>query len=448
MMRGTFHRWLRGVALAAILSGGCTDLIAAPAGETASTGSCNDDPSLCRMAITSNQVFALRSGNLNPASSSAIAMKYDLVADPASKNAIDPWHAGADATGTTAYDMTRSNGPLGSNGSLGFAGPLGSLGPLSQRFAGSIPPNPAQNYGNNWCAAAPTQSDSGCVYGSYGPLGQDGPLNPAYYFNQMYHLEQHIYWHGDYNHNLDSSGVWGIQGPLGPTGPLAAPGALGPLGISLQAGMTTTEDGVYQADGATVRKTQPIRYTHDATVYRIYDLFEMYSKAYATKMGTGCADCEENDTSFAVDASLQPVAPDGDAYYFTSGYEQFVSINVVPVNFFTAYGMALSVSANGGSGYTPVATANSNPFSSGFSGIMNFIVARVKKGEKFRLIVNLLYTGIASDPGYFLYVSGSGVTEIDNKLVNDNPDIWGPRLQNNGTYRFNINGAHQAWNPW
>jgi hypothetical protein len=101
----------------------------------------------------------------------------------------------------------------------------------------------------------------------------------------MYHLQEGTYWYNDYSHNLDSAGVWGIQGPLGPTGALGALGALGPLGISLQYGVTTTSDGVYKVDGKTIRRTSPVRYTHDAKTTRVYDLFEMYSKSYAMQMG-------------------------------------------------------------------------------------------------------------------------------------------------------------------
>ena len=79
---------------------------------------------------------------------------------------------------------------------------------------------------------------------------------------------------------------------------------------------------------------------------------------------------------------------------------------------------------------------------------MNFIVPRAKRGEKYRLTVSLLYTGVVLDYGYYLYVTGSGLSEINNKLPNPDPDIWGPRLQSNGSYRFNINGAHQAWYLW
>ncbi|CAE7491168.1 unnamed protein product, partial [Symbiodinium microadriaticum] len=143
-------------------------------------------------------------------------------------------------------------------------------------------------------------------------------LSGPAYFHDMYHLEEFKYWYGDYNHNLDAAGVWATQGPLGVSGPLGTLGPLGPLGVSLQFGMTTTPDGEYKTcsldsaisceDLVTVRSLQPARYTQDASEYRQYGLYEMYSRNFAlTHMAS---DCEERgvawcvgDTSFAVDSS-------------------------------------------------------------------------------------------------------------------------------------------------
>lgn len=418
-----------------------------PSAAAAVNAACNNDPAVCRMIVTSNQVYALVPNNMNAASSSAIIMRYDLVYDPASGNAIDPWVAGTDNLGKTAYDYTRSSGPLGAAGPLGYAGPLGSTGALYTRFIGTKPSVPGISYANNWCTVPANQPDNSCVYGSYGALGESGPLNPYYYYNTMYHLQQGTYWYGNYNQNLDAAGVWGIQGPLGPTGALAALGALGPLGISQQAGMTTTADGVYKNGSAIVRQTQPVRYSHDATTYRAYDLFEMYSKSYAKTMGTGCSGCEVNDTSFAVDSSFQEPVSGGDNYLFNSNYNQFVSINVVPINLYTSYALQLQVSTNGGVSYNPVATASSNPYAAN-GGLMNFIVTRAKRGETYKLNVTKQYSGVPFSTGYYLFVNGSGLVQIVNGVTNANPDIWGSRLQSNGTLRFNINGAQQSWISW
>lgn len=414
---------------------------------TSQANACNNDPALCRIAVTANQVYALVPDNMNAASPSAIIMKYDLVDDPASGNAVDPWIPGTDASGQTAYDYTRANGPLGSNGNLGAFGPLGLNGNLPNRFHGTIATIPGINYYNNWCTASGGQSDAGCVYGSYGPLGTTGPLNPHYYYNTMYHLQQNVYWHGNYNHNLDSTGVWGIQGPLGPEGAFGALGALGPLGISLQAGMTTTSDGVYKVGSTTVRKTQPVRYSHDATVVRTYDLYEMYSKSYAQAMGTGCSGCEINDTSFAVDSFFQEPPADGDNYLFTSNYNQFVLINVVPINALNSYALQLYVSKDGGANYTLLATSSSNAHADG-GGLMNFMSIRAKKGEMFRVNVTRIYAGYPGNAGYYLFTTGSGLTQTTDGSTNPDADLWSSRLQSNGAYRFNINGAHQEWIPW
>jgi hypothetical protein len=407
---------------------------------------CNDDPALCRVIVTANQVYALKSENMNAGSSGAIVMKYDLAADPASGNAVDRWISATDAAGDTAYDYTRASGPLGQGGPLGAFGPLSWSGYLSKRFHGTVAPLVGAAYDNNWCNVPNDQSDIGCVYGSHGPLGETGALNPGSYYNTMYHLQQDSFWRGNHNHNLDSAGVWGIQGPLGPSGPFGALGPLGPLGISLQLGMTTTTDGVYKVGSNIVRKTRPIRYGQDATVWRTYNLYEMYSKQYAQQMGTGCGGCEVNDTSFAVDSSFQDAASGGDNYLFTSQHNQFVLLNVVPVNALNDYGLQLYVSKDGGTTYTLLATSNSNVYAAG-GGLMDFIVIRAKQGEMFRANVTLQHAG-SFVPGYYLFTTGSGVGQSTSGTGVADADIWGSRLQSNGTLRFNITGAHQQWVPW
>ncbi|MEM5432313.1 MULTISPECIES: hypothetical protein [Cupriavidus] len=412
----------------------------------------------------------------------SIVMRFDLTADPAMDNAVSSWYRGTDNfTYKTAYDMTQARGPLGSQGPLGAFGPLSYIGPLRLRGQSTQPTAPDKSYYNNWCPVPDSEDDDKCVYGSHGPLGSSysaglgcplgfgcsidldfpadvrAPLNPTGYFKDMYHLQEKNTWWGNYTHNLDSAGVWGIQGPLGPTGALGALGPLGPLGISVQAGMTTTSDGVYKVGSETVRQTQPVRYSHDATVFRTYELFEMYSKSYAQTMGTSCPVCEVNDTSFGVDSSKQGVAVSGDEYLFTANHDQFVSINVVPINAFNDYGLELYLFKDGGENYTLLASSKSNgginlsfwwPYWKIGDGLMDFIVMRVKPGEMFRIRVIQQQLQEPSFPGYYLFTTGSGLAETTNGLTNMNPDIWGPRLQQDGTKRFNISGAHQQWEAW
>ncbi|USX26450.1 hypothetical protein NHH73_28505 [Oxalobacteraceae bacterium OTU3CINTB1] len=406
---------------------------------------CDDDPALCRMIVTANQVYALKSDNMNPDSPDAIIMKYDLVDDPRLGNAVDRWISATDAAGESAYQYTRASGPLGQAGALGAFGPLSWSGFLSKRFRGTVPSLVGASYDNNWCNVPSDQSDIGCVYGSQGPLGETGALNPSSYYYTMYHLQEDSFWRGNHNHNLDSTGVWGIQGPLGPSGPFGALGPLGPLGISLQLGMTTTTDGVYKAGSTIVRQTRPIRYGQDAAVWRTYNLYEMYSKQYAQQMGTGCGGCEVNDTSFAVDASFNDPTTTGDSYLFTSQHNQFVLLNVVPVNAWNDYGLQLYVSNDGGTTYTLLATSNSNVYADG-GGLMDFIVIRAKQGEMFRANVTL-QAGLPFY-GYYLFTTGSGVGQATAGATAADADLWSSRLQSNGTRRFNIFGAHQQWVPW
>ena len=294
----------------------------------------------------------------------------------------------------------------------------------------------------------------------------------------MYHLQEDTYWYNDYSHNLDSAGVWGIQGPLGPTGALGALGALGPLGISLQYGVTTTSDGVYQVDGKTIRRTIPVRYTHDASKTRTYDLFEMYSKSYALKMGKNGV--EPNDwyscnvaaftlikkpcvcSSFAVDSYLSEPNSGGDVFQFTSAFDQFVHINVVPVNMYSDYAISLKCCAAGTTTKVNVATANSNPFAS-TGGLEDFIVVRLRPSEVCDVIVTVQSTSNGKFGfGYYLFVTGTALSETSTqrRLRGEAPvngeeaqerelssidDIWGARTQSSGINTFNIIGPHQTW---
>jgi hypothetical protein len=365
------------------------------------------------------------------------------------------------------------------------------------------------SYSNNWCSiSSSSASDSSCVYGSYGPLGESGPLTTASYYNTMYHLNQHTYWYNDYNMNLDSAGVWGTQGPLGVTGALGVLGALGPTGISLQAGMTTTPEGKYLAMSSSgsstiVRQTQPMRYSHDSSAYRLYDLFEMYSRKYALGMCPGAAasaSCEVNDSSFGVDASAVLtqkyyhendeaasgrdggdtsglIVEDGvtagvnDKYSFASKYNQFVHINLVPYGgtpglpgqiiggSWDSLNMTLSLSCGSSSSSKKLLQTTTSNFvstssSTTQSDLIPFLTTRLRKNEVCDVSVSLLTpsnkdSNSANDwTGYYLYVTGSGLQTVTQGKINSDPDLWGLRQQADGTSAFNLNGPHQAWIPF
>ena len=79
---------------------------------------------------------------------------------------------------------------------------------------------------------------------------------------------------------------------------------------------------------------------------------------------------------------------------------------------------------------------------------MNFIAIRAKRGEMFRVNVTRIYAGYFGNAGYYLFTTGSGLAQTTGGSANPDADLWSSRLQSNGAYRFNINGAHQEWIPW
>jgi len=447
------------------------------------------DPHRCRMVSTSEFVYNLEVENMLEGFDDTIIMKYDFEMDPKMKNEINEWNGGLDVYLKSAYDYTRWDGPLGIYGPLGPYGPLGAYGAVPNRYKGSVPPNDERTYWNNWCPVPSSENDKECVYGSFGPLGESGPLNLFAYYNTMYHLQENVTWYGDYTINLDAAGVWGVQGPLGALGSLGVLGPVGPLGISLQYGISTTLNGSYttsdipptQGENSVfeLRETSPVRYTHNASVYRVYDLFEVYSRLYALE--------KELDTSFAVDAShaLKDAQQSSssvsvsDLYTFRSKHDQFISINIVPFgdnssghelyetfkdlyaqkdytsarkhkNHWDELRMSVGLVCNG----STIAEASCkisayNPQHC----LMPYITTRLKSNET--CTISTSFEAPMNDEccvdcwtGYYLYVTGSGLSVISSDSRNNNPDLWGPRLQSNGQYGFNINGAHQSWSPF
>ena len=78
---------------------------------------------------------------------------------------------------------------------------------------------------------------------------------------------------------------------------------------------------------------------------------------------------------------------------------------------------------------------------------MPFLSTRLQGNEECKVTV-AISTSSSDWSGYYLYVSGSGISETVNGKENNNPDIWGPRKQADGSVDFNINGVHQSWIPF
>jgi hypothetical protein len=337
----------------------------------------------------------------------------------------------------------------------------------------------------------------------------------------MYHLEEYTYWYNDLNINLDSAGVWGTQGPLGILGALGVLGALGPTSISVLPGMTTTSEGKYltltsSGSSVVVRQTQPLRYAHDGSFYRVYDLFEMYSRSYALTMCSSPpppsssaslppppASCDANDSSFGVDAStvltekhgedqgdghgvitsglmMEDGVPIGvsDKYSFVSKYNQFVHLNLIPYGgtpglppvglipgsgSWSSLNMTLSLSCGSSSSpssKTLLQTTTSNFLASSITSsraqndLSPFITTRLRKNEFCEVSVILQLPSSKNSTadndwtGYYLYVTGSGLRTVSQGTVDADPDLWGARLQADGTSAFNLNGPHQVWIPF
>jgi hypothetical protein len=72
-----------------------------------------NDPSLCRMIVSSDLVYSMTSNQFLAGSGVEVIMKYDLTEDPSMNNSVNPWNGGYDLYLKTAYDFTRWAGPLG-----------------------------------------------------------------------------------------------------------------------------------------------------------------------------------------------------------------------------------------------------------------------------------------------------------------------------------------------
>lgn len=155
------------------------------------------------------------------------------------------------------------------------------------------------------------------VMGPDGPLGENGPIGELYYKNNDYQQGTLAQYH--------LGGVLGLYGAGGPFGPLGLMGPLGPNGGHL---LNRQIGGSYHDSGGSTQRTTVVNYSQNKT--RVYELFELYTENYAFSM-------DDNDTSFAVDGSIERTPVWGavqhnevDSYRFQSNESQFVTLLLVP----------------------------------------------------------------------------------------------------------------------
>ena len=226
-----------------------------------------------------------------------------------------------------------------------------------------------------------------------------------------------------------------------------------------------------------IRQTQPIRYSHNSSISRIYDLFEIYTRSYGKTMcssSTSTTTCDINDTSFGIDASnIFPNQNPGqvtqiqDSYSFTSKYNQFVHINLIPYGgtpglpgqfiggSWDDINITMSLSCGLKSSNKLLITTLSSTFSSTKTSqntLIPFITTRLNMNElcDIQLKLSILPDSTSSNNwnGYYLFVTGSGFNVVKNNEIDKTADLWGTRKQSNGLYTFNINGPHQKWIPF
>ncbi len=164
-----------------------------------------------------------------------------------------------------------------------------------------------------------------------------------------------------------------------------------------------------------------------------------------------------------MDSYLSEPSSGGDIYQFTSSFDQFVHINVVPVNMYSDYAISLRCCAPGKTTKVTVATANSNPFASS-GGLEDFIVVRLRASEVCDVIVTVQDSSNGKFGfGYYLFVTGTALSETSTQRrlrgdaedvisevsqereLSSMDDVWGARTQSSGTNTFNIIGPHQTW---
>ena len=325
---------------------------------------------------------------------------------------------------------------LGVGGPLGPLGVLSSFGPLGQNLS---------NYDHTWVSGSFNGTCDWCKsiidffnnlrnntyvdpLGMNGPLGYLGPLSTFEVYSVMYHLNEPVLLANNFPTNLDITGVWGVLGPLSILSPF---GALGPLGILYQLSVysvtnpaTGLPDGQYRnVDTGAIVRTLEMQYS--STVYRVYDLFELYPPATAVQLG----DSGMQDSSFGVESKLQsPTKVDN--YKFCSNYNQTVTVLVLPIihNSTNVYAEVLSdfdisilnannqvimqSSSNSSTAVYPLNKLNN------YHGLIDWIIFRATSGQC--LTASVSAKSLSTDnPYYRLFIVGDGFLEGDQGAETD-----------------------------
>lgn len=209
-------------------------------------------------------------------------------------------------TPSNAEDYLDDTSALGYNGPLGPYGPLSSLGPIGTNVWNV----------SYWFSLLGDWSDwaDDNINGplsELGPLGPYGPLSDLAYDVDLPAIN-------DFSKQLQGAGVWTVLGPIGPLGALGPLGPLGPVGAH---GYATDSDGRYEDSQGTEVRDVNVNYNQGV---RTYSLYENYDESYA-KTKTN------NDTSFMVEGYISWPYSETDAFEFTAGSDDYITIVLSPI---------------------------------------------------------------------------------------------------------------------
>jgi len=164
-----------------------------------------------------------------------------------------------------------------------------------------------------------------------------------------------------------------VLGPLGPLGPIGAHG------------YHNDSNGQYLDNSGNVVRTFDAPY--DTSSKRTWELYEYYTQKFAISFG-------QNDCSFLVEGIAGEYGDNGDTYSFTSYYDQYVTILLVPLKQLDDFDMEISINGNG------LINSNTTLF-------IEWAQIRVPKNTKITAKVVLSSSGHMLQKDYRLYVTGS-----------------------------------------